>query len=90
MKNMRPAKWGFFGAKGMTDFDIAIGWNTRGHYDHFKQWVFSVIRLRRPGEESGQYFSIAMITIIGFYARIGLMGPPLDTQTQGREDNEAS
>ena len=90
MKNMRPAKWGFFGAKGMTDFDIAIGWNTRGHYDHFKQWVFSVIRLRRPGEESGRYFSIAMITIIGFYARFDLMGPQLDTDTQGRENNEVS
>ena len=88
MKNMTSVKWGFFGAKGMTDFDIGIGWQTRGNYDDFKQWVFSVIRLRRAGEISGRYFSLAMITILGFYARIHLLGPLMETNIQGQENNE--
>ena len=81
-----PVKWGFFGAKGMKDFDI--GWQTKGNYDHFKQWLFSVIRLRRPGKESGRYFSMAIITFLGFYARIHLIGPLMETNIQERENNE--
>ncbi len=88
MKNKTSVKWGFFGAKGMTDFDIGIGWQTRGNYDHFKQWVFSVIRLRRAGKESDRYFSMAMITFLGIYARIHLTGPLMETNTQGQENNE--
>ena len=88
MKNMTTVKWGFFGAKGMTDFDIGIGWQTRGNYDHFKQWVFSVVRLRRAGEVSGRYFSMAIITVLGLYARIHLLGPLMETKIQGHENNE--
>ncbi len=88
MKNMTTVKWGFFGAKGMTDFDIGIGWQTRGNYDHFKQWVFSVVRLRRAGEVSGRYFSMAMITVLGLYARIHLIGPLMETNIQGQENDE--
>ncbi len=86
MKNMTPAKLGFFGAKGMKEFAIAIGWQTRGNYDHLRQWLFSVIRVRRPGEESGQYFALFMITVIGFYASIQLFGPLLETNTEGQEN----
>jgi len=88
MKNITTVKWGFFGAKGMTDFDIGIGWQTRGNYDNFKQWAYSVIRLRRAGEESGRYFSMAIITVLGLYARIHLLGPLMETNNQGQENNE--
>ena len=88
MKNVTLVKWGFFGAKGMKDFDIGIGWQTRGNYDHFRQWVFSVVRLRRAGEESGRYFSTAIITVLSFYARIHLIGPLLEPNIQGRANNE--
>jgi len=75
MKNMRPAKWGFFGAKGMTDFDIGIGWQTWGNYHGISQWGFSFFSNEGLGELSPKYYSMFQLTIIGFYFRVYLLGP---------------
>ncbi len=66
---------GFFAAKGMTDFDIGVGWQTWGNYGSVSKWFFNYYSNQRVGDFSQKYFVMVMITVFGFYLRIYLSGP---------------
>ena len=58
-----------------SDLDIAIGWQTPGNYANWKTWTISYVRREAPGDLTTKTIRIYMITFIGFYGRLHLMGP---------------
>ena len=53
--------------RGMTDFDIGIGWQTWGNLVSVRNWVFNITTNRGLGEVTGKDIFMVMITVFGFY-----------------------
>jgi hypothetical protein len=58
-----------------SDLDISIGWQTPGNYPNWKCWRFSLVRNEGQGEVTTKTIRVYMITFLGMYARVHLMGP---------------
>ena len=58
-----------------SDFDIAIGWQTTGNYPNFKSWLFSVVHAGNQGQLTKKIMLVFMITVIGLYVRLHILGP---------------
>ena len=58
------------GGVEVTDFDIGIGWQTKGNYGSWRSWVFSAFHNRYQGDLTKNVFGVFMITLLGFYIRI--------------------
>jgi hypothetical protein len=58
-----------------SDFDLAIGWQTTGNYADMKSWLYSFIHRGNQGELTEKYMTIYMLTLVGFYIRLHLIGP---------------
>ena len=57
----------------MTDFDIGVGWQTKGNYGSWRCWAFNVYRNEGIGEMTQNQLGMVMITVLGFYFRIYVM-----------------
>jgi len=71
--------------RGMTDFDIGIGWQTWGNLVSVRNWVFNITTNRGLGEVTGKDIFMVMITVFGFYFRIYLLDRTI-RQSQEKQD----
>ena len=70
------------GGVEVIDFDIGVGWQTKGNYGGWEMWLFSVVCNQLPGELTPNMFGTFMITILGFYFRIHVFGPHGDINSR--------
>ena len=75
MKNETPANQGFFGQIDMTDFDIGIGWQTRGNFDSWSSWALNLTVNHGIGAMSPKYYAMIQLSLLGFYLRLYVHRP---------------
>ena len=63
------------GVVEVTDFDLGIGWQSKGNYPSYQSWLLSAIHNQAPGELTRSTFGMFIITILGFYFRVHILGP---------------
>ena len=59
----------------VTDFDIGVGWQTKGNYGSWRPWIISALHNQVPGELTKNIFGMFIVTILGFYFRVHILGP---------------
>ena len=74
-------------AKRITDFDIGIGWQTWGNYGSWSSWALSYDNSEGVGEITRKSMNMTMVTVLGFYFRIYLLGPRIEKANGGQENN---
>ncbi len=68
------------GGVTVSDFDIGIGWQTKGNYGGWKMWIFSAFHNQYHGDLTKSNIGMAMITVLGFYARIHIFRSDLPSK----------
>ena len=69
-----------------SDFDLAIGWQTKGNYPSLKSWLFSFVHRGNQGKLTNKIMAVYMVTIIGFYIRFHLIGPKGYMELRGDQE----
>lgn len=75
-------------AKRITDFDIGIGWQTWGNYGSWSKWALSYDNSEGIGEITRKSMNMTIVTVLGFYFRIYLLGPHIEKANKGQGNNE--
>ena len=70
-----------------TDFDIGIGWQSKGNCGSWRVWALSVYHNQNPGELTKNLIGMFIITVLGFYFRVYVMGPDFKSN-QWMKNNE--
>ena len=74
------------GGVNATDFDVGIGWQTKGNYGGWKSWMFSAFHNQYPGHITKSIIGMFMITILGFYVRVHLFRPDMTSKQWVKAD----
>ena len=69
-----------------SDLDIAIGWQTPGNYPNWKSWMISYVDNEGQGDLTTKTIRIYMITVLGLYVRLHLLGPKVFAELRGDQD----
>ena len=75
------------GGVDVSDFDIGIGWQTKGNYGGWRLWILSAYNNQYQGDITKNNIGMFMITVIGFYFRIHVFRHDM-TSKQWMKTNE--
>ena len=80
----------FSGVSDIADFDIGIGWQSWGNYGSWASWALSYNNSEGIGEITRKSMNMIMVTVLGFYFRIYLLGPRIEKANEGQGNNGSS